>query len=101
MTEQLPPVGPTPFYPAYGYQPPRTHAEMTWQDIMAFIFGCFTPLSIVGLLFGLHSYGEAKKVGLKQHALGMVGWIFATLGCAAWTLFIILAMIGQAGQAGR
>jgi hypothetical protein len=92
MTEQTPPPYPVPA-PFYAI---RVHAEMTWQDVMALIFGMFTPLSIVGLLFGMHSGDAAKKLGLKQHPVGMIGLIFSALGCVLWTLFWIFSGIGAA-----
>lgn len=87
MTEQLPPV-PPPYYPQpYGWQPPpRTHAEMTWQDLMACITAFF-GVSIVALVLGLVSHAEARKQGLKMHAAGMVGMIFGAIGTAGWLLF--------------
>ena len=101
MTEPASP--PPPFYPhAAPWQsppPPRTHAELTWQDIMALFFGVLTPLSIVALCFGHYSWSEAKKVGLKPHAVGMVGFIFGAIGSAAWTLFWIVVMIGRTANA--
>jgi hypothetical protein len=88
-TEQLPPVPP----PAPQIYAIRTHAELTWQDLMAFFFGCLTPLSIVALCFGHHSWTEAKKQQLKPHALGMVGFIFGIIGSALWTLFWLIGAL--------
>jgi len=76
----------------------RTHAEMTWQDLAAFLLGLFTPLSIVALCFGHYSYTEAKKIGLKQHAIGMIGMIFGAIGCAGWCLFWFFLTIGTAAS---
>jgi hypothetical protein len=102
MTEQMPPV-PPPYYPQpYGWAPlpPRTHAEMTWQDLMACITAFF-GLSIIALVLGWHSFDQAKKVGLKMHAAGMVGLIFGALGTAGWTMFFLLMWIGLAASAAK
>jgi hypothetical protein len=106
MTEQMPPVPPSPaMHPAaympYGWQPPRqTHAEMTWQDLMACITAFFGA-SIIALVLGWHSHDMAKKQGLKMHAAGMVGLIFGALGTAGWTLFFLLMWIGIAASAAK
>jgi hypothetical protein len=96
MTEQMPPVGPAPFYPPIYAM--KTHAEMTWQDLMACI-SAFFGLSIIALILGLVSFSEAKKAGLKQHAAGMVGLIFGAIGTAGWTLFWSIIWIAAAGSA--
>jgi len=69
MTEQLPPV-PRPTYPqSYGWAPlpPRTHAEMTWQDLMA----CITPA-----FFGLSHH--RPRVGLALLRPGQKGRVEMT-----------------------
>jgi hypothetical protein len=98
MTELTPP----PYYPPppAGWQPPvpyRTTADLTWQDLMACITAFF-GFSLVALLFGLHSRDQAKKLGLKMHAVGMVGLIFGAIGTAAWTLLLLLVSIGMAAS---
>lgn len=79
------------------WQPPRTHAEMTWQDLMACITAFF-GISVAALVLGLVSHDVAKKQGLKMHAAGMVGLIFGAIGTAGWTLFWILVFIGMAAS---
>lgn len=86
MTEQFP-ITPAPIYAL------RTHAEISWQDILGFIFGAFSPISILGLVFALLGRDEAKKIGLKQHALGTIGLIFSVIGCSLWSLFWLVHMI--------
>jgi len=89
VTEQFP-INPAPIYAL------RTHAEVSWQDILGFIFGALSPVSILGLIFALLGRDEAKKVGLKQHALGTVGLIFSIIGCSFWSLFWLFSAIGAA-----
>ena len=69
--------------------PRYIHAEMSWQDLIAFIFA-FTPASLLALCFGHHGYTVAKKAGLKQHPIGMVGLIFGAIGTIFWCLFFLL-----------
>lgn len=76
----------------------RTHAEICWQDILGFIFGALSPISILGLVFALLGRDEAKKVGLKQHGLGTVGLIFSVIGCSCWSLFWIISIFANAAS---
>jgi len=101
MTEQLPPVPPPYYGPPTNYgwaPPPRTHAELTWQDLMSCITAFF-GISLLALLLGIHSHGVAKKQGLKMHAAGMVGLIFGALGTAGWTLFWGALLLGASASA--
>lgn len=101
---ETPPAGPPPvFYPPapgyFGGPTPlysvRTHAELNAFDLFALMFGFF-GVSIVALLLGMHSNDQAKKIGLKMHAVGMVGLIFGALGTAGWTLLWVLGSLGSA-----
>lgn len=99
MTEPLDPHGQIPaenLPPIYAL---RTHAEMSWQDLTAFILGCFSPLSVLAVIFGLIGGEEAKKVGLKQHPLGVVGLIFGWIGTGLWAAFwvfwILVFLVGS------
>jgi hypothetical protein len=108
MTEQMPSVPPQyPPVPPYAYgppagwmppPPPRTHAELTWQDLMACITAFF-GISLFALLLGVHSHDQAKKQGLKMHAAGMIGLIFGAIGTAGWILFWGIITLGATAGA--
>lgn len=93
MTMPLDPNGRVPAPQLYAI---RTHAEVSWQDILGFVIGTFTPVSILGLVFSLLGRDEARKIGLKQHALGTVGLIFSIIGCTCWSVFWLITIFTSA-----